>query len=191
MNYTSLTEQAHQIARQHLIAGSHAIDCTVGNGHDLLFLAQHVGDSGLVFGYDIQKSALEKTTAKLAEAQLSQRVQLNNFCHSKFLASIDESDHGKFDVIMFNLGYMPGSDKSLVTLPATTLAALRASLSVLSASGVITIVAYPGHPVGSIETDQVENFCSSLNPEKYTVEKIKGTGNPMKSPVLYTIYSIL
>ena len=40
-------------------------DCTVGNGHDTLLLSNLVGENGKVFGFDIQKEALEKTRDKL------------------------------------------------------------------------------------------------------------------------------
>ena len=35
--------------------GDYAVDATLGNGHDTCFLAEIVGDSGKVFGFDIQK----------------------------------------------------------------------------------------------------------------------------------------
>ena len=54
----SLTEQAHNIIRKHLKVGGIAIDATVGNGHDTLFLAKQVETQGLVFGFDIQKQKI-------------------------------------------------------------------------------------------------------------------------------------
>lgn len=39
--------------------GDYAVDATLGNGHDTCFLAEIVGDSGKVFGFDIQKKRLK------------------------------------------------------------------------------------------------------------------------------------
>lgn len=45
--------------------GDYAVDATLGNGHDTCFLAEIVGDSGKVFGFDIQKEAIESSTTRL------------------------------------------------------------------------------------------------------------------------------
>ena len=47
--------------------GDYAVDATLGNGHDTCFLAEIVGDSGKVFGFDIQKEAIESSTTRLKE----------------------------------------------------------------------------------------------------------------------------
>lgn len=48
----------------------------------------------------------------------------------------------------FNLGYLPGGDKQLKTGAETTLRALKAASNVLQAGGLISVVAYTGHPGG-------------------------------------------
>lgn len=50
--------------------GDYAVDATLGNGHDTCFLAEIVGDNGKVFGFDIQKEAIEMTT-RLKEKNFS------------------------------------------------------------------------------------------------------------------------
>lgn len=47
--------------------GDYAVDATLGNGHDTCFLAEIVGDNGKVFGFDIQKEAIESSTIRLKE----------------------------------------------------------------------------------------------------------------------------
>ena len=44
---------------QTAVKGDYAVDATLGNGHDTCFLAEIVGDSGKVFGFDIQKKRLK------------------------------------------------------------------------------------------------------------------------------------
>lgn len=51
--------------------GDYAVDATLGNGHDTCFLAEIVGDSGKVFGFDIQKEAIESSTTRLKEKNFS------------------------------------------------------------------------------------------------------------------------
>jgi hypothetical protein len=50
--------------------------------------------------------------------------------------------------VAFNLGYLPGGDKQLKTGAETTLRALKAASNVLQAGGLISVVAYTGHPGG-------------------------------------------
>lgn len=51
--------------------GDYAVDATLGNGHDACFLAEIVGDNGKVFGFDIQKEAIESSTIRLKEKNFS------------------------------------------------------------------------------------------------------------------------
>ncbi|MCL6617576.1 MAG: class I SAM-dependent methyltransferase, partial [Anoxybacillus ayderensis] len=53
--------------------GDVVVDATVGNGHDTLYLAERVGESGHVFGFDIQAQAIENTTKRLREHRMEQR----------------------------------------------------------------------------------------------------------------------
>ena len=57
--------QAHDLVRRVLRPGDVAVDATVGNGQDTLFLAECVGPTGRVIGFDIQLSAIEATASRL------------------------------------------------------------------------------------------------------------------------------
>ena len=50
---------------KHLKEGDTAVDFTMGNGNDTLFLSKAVGESGKVFAFDIQEDALISTRAHL------------------------------------------------------------------------------------------------------------------------------
>ena len=65
---TSLLVQAHGLVASVLKAGDAAVDATLGNGHDALFLAQCVGSSGMVFGFDVQQEALNNTRERFESA---------------------------------------------------------------------------------------------------------------------------
>lgn len=55
---------------------------------------------------------------------------------------------GYFRLIAFNLGYLPGGDKGMITRSETTLLALEAAKRILMPGGLISLVVYVGHPGG-------------------------------------------
>ena len=71
-----LTVYAARWLRQALRPGAFAVDATVGNGYDTLFLAHEVGPEGRVLGFDVQKVALTNATEMLRFAGLLSRVTL-------------------------------------------------------------------------------------------------------------------
>jgi len=163
----SLIKLAQQSIQEVLLPGDCAIDATMGNGHDTLFLTRIVGDQGKVFAFDIQSNALELTRARLKKDRLSVPVSLNLCSHGELLRCIPNTYIGKIKAIMFNLGYLPGSDKSIQTNPQETVKALSAALILLSTSGCISIVVYTGHPGGLEEAKAVKNWLKNVPEEKF------------------------
>ena len=53
---------------EHLREGDVAVDFTMGNGHDTVFLSKTVGESGKVYAFDIQPDALASTEQNLIES---------------------------------------------------------------------------------------------------------------------------
>jgi len=182
----SLTAQAHTLILQHLNTGGIAIDATVGNGYDTLFLAQQVGKTGKVFGFDIQQPAIESTQARLNNEDCSNSTQLFHTSHNNMTQSIPANFHRKINVIMFNLGYLPGSDKSIITETESTLNALNQSIQLLTKSGLLTIVAYPGHSGGKSETDAINQWQAQLPSAQFSIKTIYSSEKET-APRLYTI----
>ncbi len=176
---TPVTQQAHELLTSH-VRGHLAIDATAGNGHDTEFLARLVGPTGTVWAFDIQREALLRTASRLRERNFSVevRTQLASvtspnypYCifpdpqvicleasHAEMSDHLPASCRGQISAIMFNLGYLPGADKSCVTATSSTLTALDASLGWLAPEGVLTVVVYPGHPGGSEEAAAVREW---------------------------------
>ena len=48
-------------------------------------------------------------------------------------------------LVCFNLGYLPFTDKSIMTLPKPTLTAIQVALEVLDIDGALSIISYVGH----------------------------------------------
>ncbi|MEW4531417.1 FAD-dependent oxidoreductase [Maioricimonas sp. JC845] len=157
-----LTQQAHQIVREVVAAGDVAVDATAGNGHDTRLLAQLVGERGRVFAFDVQEAALEQTAKRLREAGLN-NVTLLQRDHAGLAAAVPEDLHGQVAAVMFNLGYLPGGDHTIVTRTGSTLRALQAALAMLRPGGVMTVMVYRGHPGGAEEAAAVERLLQECD----------------------------
>ena len=79
---------------------------------------------------------------------------------------------GSIRAFMFNLGWLPGSDKSCITRTDTTLTALRAAIDWLAEGGLITVVCYPGHEGGDAEALAVEQWAAQLPADSFEAQKI-------------------
>jgi len=167
MARVSITQTVHAHLTSIIQKGDRVVDATLGNGHDTLFLARAIGDEGHLYGFDIQEQAIISSLDKLASHQLTSRTTLLQKSHQFMDDYIPSRDHGRIKSIVFNLGYLPSSDKSITTQPQSTLSALNLSLNLLSEDGVISILAYTGHPGGEEECNAVKSWVSKLSPENY------------------------
>ena len=64
----------------------------------------------------------------------------------------------RISAIVFNLGYLPGSDHTIQTNSTTTITALDACLPLLCQNGLLLVTAYRGHPGGMEEAEKVEKW---------------------------------
>jgi tRNA1(Val) A37 N6-methylase TrmN6 len=187
MKRISLVDIAHEFIKENLSAGDIAIDATVGNGYDTLFLAEQISPAGLVYGFDIQQAAIESTRIKFRQAKFPECLTLIHASHAEMGEKITARHHGKINACMFNLGYLPGGDKSIITRTEPTLTALTVAARLLSAQGIMTIIAYPGHAGGDQETTQVKNWCEQLSPEQFKSSIIYGYEPKDSDPRLFLI----
>ena len=161
--FLALTELAQQAVGEALGPGARAIDATVGNGHDTLFLARKVAPQGQVIGFDIQAEALEGAHSRLVSSGLEPTATLLFCGHERMLEQVPKDWRGKVSAVMFNLGYLPGGDKTLTTSPATTLSALDEALSLLRIGGLISLLVYRGHPGAKAEADAISAWLEQLD----------------------------
>jgi predicted methyltransferase len=111
--------------------GDVVVDATCGNGYDTKVLATLVGEAGTVHAVDVQPEALVKTAAKLEELKRRGFTLPAVHMHCRSHAEMaDFVDHGSAALVVFNLGYLPGSDHSIVTTAKSTVAAIQAALQV-------------------------------------------------------------
>lgn len=142
--------------------GDIAVDATAGNGHDTLFLANLVGETGFVYAFDIQQQAVDATIQRLKENGLEHRARVILDGHEQLSKYVQEEVAGA----VFNLGYLPGGNHDIITKGETTISAIEQLLSLLKIGGMIVLVIYHGHEGGKEERDAVIEFVKSL-PQKY------------------------
>ncbi len=145
--------------------GDTAVDATAGKGRDTLFLARLVGSCGEVYAFDIQQDALDRTAALLKQNKVAQKVVLIRAGHEAMLAYIEKP----VAAVMFNLGYLPGGDHSIVTRPENVVQGLAAALRLLKPGGLVTLVLYPGHGPGEREKAVLLEYCRRLDGARFGV----------------------
>lgn len=174
---------SHQLLTDIVEKGDTVIDATMGNGNDTLFLAKLVDKTGKVYAFDVQKQAVENTATKLGTAYPQATL---------FLAGHEEIDQKlspveKIKAAIFNLGYLPKSDKSIITQEDTTLPAMKAVLNRLLPTGRMILVIYYGHPGGEQEKNAVLNFCSQLPQEDFSVLTYQFINQKNNPPILVCV----
>lgn len=156
---------AADILRQAVQPGDTAVDATMGNGHDTLFLCQLVGEAGRVYAFDVQAQAVENTRLRLREAGVESRARLFLLGHERMAEQVE----GPVSAVVFNLGWLPGGDHAVTTHWETTHAAIESAFALLRPMGVAVICAYPGHAEGDRERAALTDLLSALPPQRYNV----------------------
>ncbi|WP_141433747.1 class I SAM-dependent methyltransferase [Bacillus sp. 03113] len=154
---------ARTLLEKAISSGDIVVDATLGNGHDTLFLANLVGGNGRVFGFDVQKEAVVKSQQRLAEQKVNDRVTIFHKGHEHLLESIPTAYHGFITGAIFNLGYLPGGDKTIVTKSKTTISAIEQLLKIMASEGIIVLVIYHGHAEGEIERNDLLAYVKNLD----------------------------
>ena len=166
-----LTEQVHRELGQQLRAGDTAVDATAGNGHDALAMARMVGPQGQIIAIDLQAAAIEATRRRLKAGAAEVPCRLLEGDHGLLLPELAAESPGSVRAITFNLGYLPGGDRSVTTAAASTTAALDAAATLLAAGGTLCVTAYRGHPGGATEAEAVGAWMTSRSKAHWSVTR--------------------
>ena len=169
-----LLDLQKQLILSHLGEGDVAVDFTMGNGYDTEFLSKTVGESGRVFAFDIQEQAVASTAAHLREAGCPENYTLIHDSHHK----VKDYVKGPIKAGMFNLGYLPGGDKSITTMRVTTMPAIEAAIDLLGPKSILSVAIYPGHEEGDAEGKMVSEYLSTLDRFRVSVAQIKIINSP-------------
>ena len=163
-----------------------AVDGTCGNGHDTLFLAETLAEIGGkphgVFAFDVQPAAIEAARARLGV--LADGVTLLLASHARLAEELARPENRPASLAgggaispppiaaaMYNLGFLPGSDKRVVSTAGDTLVSLQSAAGLLAPRGVLLVHAYGGHPGGREELEAVDAWHAALPFEQWTAAK--------------------
>lgn len=156
-----------QLAKDRLMQNANPcgvyIDFTMGRGRDTLFLCS-IAPDGRVLAFDIQPSALEQTAALLKEHNVL-NAELILDSHDNF----PKYYSGEIDGGLFNLGFLPGGDKSITTKRGSTLSAVKSAMAALKRGGAIGVAVYPGHEEGRLEGEQLQRYFETIDKKLYDI----------------------
>lgn len=164
MSLRSARHLAAEAFARALREGDRAVDATMGRGRDTLQLCRLVGETGHVDAFDVQEQALAGTRALLEQEGVLSRAGLHLLGHERMADVVAPG----IRLAAFNLGWLPGSDKSLTTQTNTTLQAVSAALELLAPGGLAVVCCYPGHAEGQRELDALAAFTAALPPQRFT-----------------------
>jgi SAM-dependent methyltransferase len=178
---------SHLFLKEKVKPGDRVADATCGNGHDTLFLARLVGENGKVWAFDIQENALANTRKRLAEAGCLAQVDLVSSGHERLAEYAGEP----LQAAVFNLGYLPGGNKEIITRADASLAALEQAAGLLVPGGIITVCIYTGHPGGADEGAAVEKWATALPPAEFNVWLSRQINRQTTAPYVLLIEKVL
>ncbi|NWK85452.1 methyltransferase domain-containing protein [Staphylococcus sp. GSSP0090] len=174
---------AKTLVQQHTSEDSIVIDATCGNGNDTHFLAQQV-PLGQVYAFDIQDEAIKQTQLRIKDFN---NVTLVKDSHANIQSHIPNHLTGKIDAAIFNLGYLPKGDKTIVTQAESTIAAINAIFEILSVEGIIILVIYHGHDEGKLERDALLDYLKQFNQQKAHILKYQFINQQNNPPFICAI----
>ncbi|MEW9079319.1 tRNA (mnm(5)s(2)U34)-methyltransferase [Terrisporobacter glycolicus] len=182
--YINKITEVNKIFLEKIIEKGHVvIDATMGNGYDTVYLGNLVGETGKVYAFDVQEEALTSTRKKVIRDNMEDRVELILDGHE----NLDKYVKEDVSCVVFNLGYLPRAKHMVITKPETTLEAIKKSLELLKANGVISIAAYIGHEGGLDEKNYICEYLDNLDQKQYNVLRMEFTNQINNPPQLILV----
>lgn len=165
---TRTTDLAMAVTSRYIKEGDLLIDATCGNGNDTFAFSKMTGLSGHVLAIDIQEKALETAQNTTCRDCNNIVYKLGNF------RDVDTISQEIFPgirpkAVIFNLGYLPGGDKSITTGSEDSLIAVKKAVQLIETNGIVTLVLYCGHPQGKDEKTAILNWAEGLSSSDYHV----------------------
>ena len=182
------TDLAHRYWRALLQPGDLVCDATAGHGQDTALLAEALAaqGGGSLWACDIQPDALRASQERMRtllapEFALREdgdgwaasrpdgaelKLQWTLGSHTDLLSTVAD---GAARLVVFNLGYLPGGDKSVVTTAETTLAAIAQAQRAVCAGGCVSATIYSGHAEGKREEEALLEYAASQPMDRWSV----------------------
>lgn len=166
----NINTTCHRLLKEYLTNTMVAIDGTAGNGNDTLFLCRHCNH---VYAFDIQQQAKQNTLERCKEMNNLTFILDSHECIKKYVSEA-------IDVAIFNFGYLPKADTSIITQPTSSLKAIQDTYTLLKPNARLMLACYLGHPGGQDEHEQIHQWLitNHISFKEYRTDK------PL-SPILY------
>lgn len=181
MKKNFILDYAHLLLKEYIKSDDIVVDATMGNGYDTIFLSKMCKR---VYAFDIQEKAIEETSKKLSELELT-NVDLILDTHENINHYVTD-----YKAVIFNLGYLPNGDKKITTQKESTLNAISSILPRLPISGFIQLVVYKGHEEGKKESDSIHDFLNHLDSNTYKVMKVELPFQDNNPPYIIMIHKV-
>ena len=174
--YSTPVGYSHMVLRAHVHPGDVVVDATHGNGGDTRLLRSLVGATGMVYAFDVQLPVHD-------DVDMTDVLLVG---HENMRAHVAERHHGLVRAVIFNLGYMPGGDRSITTHADTTLEAVRQALDLLAPDGIILLVCYQ-HEEGGKELEALRAMFQALPSARYTATETTFLNHTSSAPIVLTL----
>lgn len=138
-----------------------AVDATIGNGHDSHFLLHHYKKA---IGFDIQDIAIKRSLKLLGNYDTISIIK------DSFI-NLDKYIKEPIDCLLYNLGFLPGSNHSIKTNYQDDIISLSKGLKMLSNDGICIVVFYTQHD-NSEEYNNVMKYIDTLKEFRYSTTQI-------------------
>ena len=180
---------AHELLTSCTLPGETVIDGTCGNGHDTVKLSKLVGKEGKVLAFDIQDQAIKNTKALLTKENINNVIVIQDD-HQYSYKYLPQELNQKVAGAIFNLGYLPGGNKKIITKPESTIKAVDSLAESLKVHGIICLVVYHGHPGGETEKDALLEHLKYYNQNNFNVIQYGFINQKNKPPFVIAIEKI-
>lgn len=151
-NLQNLTDLSHTLILNLPTQPKTVVDMTCGNGHDTIFLAKHYP---IVYAFDVQQKAIINTINLLKGFQNIKIIQDDHYNFDKYINIVD--------LFVFNLGWLPNSNKQTKTSAEKINPTLDKCIKHLSNKGNILIISYNGEKTQQQETLEIQKFVEKSN----------------------------
>ena len=150
MNESNIVLRTHELMKEN-IKFDVAIDATAGNGYDTLYLSALYKK---VIGIDIQELAVKRSKDKTKDLT-NVEIYLDDFNNI--------SNYRYANLIIFNLGFLPGSNRKVKTQDYTSNLAVLEAYKILE--GKMLIACYVQHDGGYLEFEKIIKALDDNNIE--------------------------
>jgi hypothetical protein len=122
-------------------------------------------DDILLHAIEIQKEGLENARSRLAAQLTPEQLSCIAWHHGSHETLPCDSESVR--AVIYNLGYLPGGDKTRTTLCRSTLLSLTEACRVIAPGGLISVTCYPGHSEGAKELEALMAWTQNLSPQEW------------------------